>query len=165
MQSFDIYFRGESLPDEDPALVRQRVGELFKVDGDALERLFTGQPVRVKKAVDVETASRYRARFREAGALIDIVPSGQTPPASSKPETETQNVPGQAPNAGTEASPFADLAEPGAILDETPPAPPADIDTSGLEALPANTGSLEDCREDKEPRPIPDISHLRLVDD
>jgi hypothetical protein len=51
------------------------------------------------------------------------------------------------------------------ILDETSPPPPADIDTSDLEALPPNSGSLEDCKVEKTPREIPDIGHLQLVDD
>ena len=58
-----------------------------------------------------------------------------------------------------------DLAEPGAIIDHSKPAAPADIDTGTLEALPPNTGSLEDCHHEKPPRKIPDISHLKLVDD
>ena len=169
MQLFDIYFRGNTLPDEDPATVRQRVGELFKVDGEALDRLFTGKPVRVKKSVDVDTASRYRGRFREAGALIDIVPSGEMPSeipsAATETGSEAASTSERVTDSGVAETPLADLAEPGAILDETPAPPPADIDTSGLEALPPNTGSLEDCQQDKPPRPIPDISHLRLVDD
>lgn len=167
MQAFDIYFRGESLPDVDPDTVRRQVGTLFKVEGEALDRLFTGKPVRVKKGVDVETASRYRARFREAGALVDIVPSGQTPPSHEAAEAATAMSPVQGGSVGSQgtAPPTGDLAAPGTVLDDTPPPPPADIDTSGLEALPANTGSLEDCKQNKSPYPIPDISHLQLVDD
>jgi hypothetical protein len=56
------------------------------------------------------------------------------------------------------------LAEPGATIDETPRPPAADIDTSRLSVLPPNTGSLEDCKVDKPPRPIPDISHLDFAD-
>jgi hypothetical protein len=69
------------------------------------------------------------------------------------------------PLSAAGGTPGMTLAEPGATIDETPPAPPADFDTRGLEALPPNTGSLADCRVEKPARPIPDISHLRLVDD
>lgn len=58
-----------------------------------------------------------------------------------------------------------DLAAPGATIDETPPPAPAEISTDGLEALPPNSGSLEDCKVEKPHRPIPDISHLQLTDD
>jgi len=174
MQSFDIYFLGETLPDADPVEVRRGVAKLFKVQETAVESLFSGKPLRVKQGLDADTASRYRAAFREAGALIQILPSGAPPPASrpSQPvggeqvpaagATQIADEPPAEPTAGISA---AELAEVGAIIDHTPPPPPAQIDTGSLEALPPNTGTLEDCRVEKPPTPIPDISHLKLVDD
>ncbi|MCP5431125.1 MAG: hypothetical protein H6962_13650 [Chromatiaceae bacterium] len=47
MQSFDIYFLGESLPGADPVAVRRGVAKLFKVQEASIERLFSGQPLRV----------------------------------------------------------------------------------------------------------------------
>lgn len=212
MERFDIYFFGEALPTADPKAVREGVGRLFKLQGAAIDRLFSGKPLRVKKDVDVDAASRYRAAFREIGALIQIVPAG-TSPAASRPVPAGRNggatepvsaaapiAPGPAPKSPPTQDPDDDqstlartltltiveetfpdedspprsaaghapamtLAEPGATIDDTLTAPPAAIDTRGLEALPPNTGSLADCRADKPPRPIPDISHLRLVDD
>lgn len=173
MQNFDIYFLGEMLPEAMPSDVRRGVLQLFKVDESAADRLFSGKPVRVKQGVDADAASRYRAAFRDVGALIQIVPSGSPPPAAKRPSAAAVSSsppmpPPTSPPAQDAAPPAAvaaDLAEPGTLLDHSPPPPPADIDTSGLEALPPNTGSLEDCREDKPPRPIPDISHIKLVDD
>lgn len=49
-------------------------------------------------------------------------------------------------------------------LDDTPEPPPALIDTSHLSAEPARVGSLEDCVVPKAVPPIPDVSHLRLLD-
>lgn len=172
MQSFDIYFLGEMLPEAEPAAVRRGVARLFKVEDDAVDRLFSGQAVRVKKGLDAEAASRYRAAFREIGALIQIVPAGSPKPEAVKPAARATNGPGDSANhdpAGSPPEPGTSgdfgLAEPGVILDETAPPPPADIDTSGLEALPPNSGSLEDCRVEKPAREIPDIGHMRLVDD
>lgn len=158
MQGFDIYFLGETLPDADPAKVRDGVARLFKIDPAAAERLFTGKPIRVKQGVDADKASRYRAAFRDVGALVQIVPEGSAAPAE-RPATV---IGAAAQAAGAEGM---TLAEPGAIIDASPEPPAAEIDTSGLEALPPNTGSLEDCRIDKPPRQIPDISHISLVDD
>ncbi len=171
MQAFDIYFLGEMLPDADPDVVKRRVAKLFKVSEDAVDRLFSGKPLRVKQNVDTDAASRYRAAFRDAGALLEIVPTGSPPPQRSvpAPATEQSNVvditsatdEAPAPPAGGDMS----LAEPGATIDHTPAPPPAEIDTSTLSAQPPNSGSLEDCRVDKDPQPIPDISHLKIVDD
>ncbi len=172
MQSFDIYFLGETLPEADPATVRRGVAKLFKVADDAVDRLFSGKPVRVKKGLDAEAASRYRAAFREIGALIQIVPAGSPTPKAETPAVPATNEPGDPAAHDPSTSPpepgspgdFG-LAEPGVILDETSPPPPADIDTGDLEALPPNSGSLEDCQVEKPHREIPDIGHLRLVDD
>jgi len=178
MESFDIYFLGEMLPDADPAKVRAGVAKLFKVQETAVDRLFSGKPLRVKQAVDADSASRYRSAFRDAGALIQIVASGSPPPqaatpeaappppvgrsTATSPESDDQAIP---PLVQVEEGVSFDLAEPGAIIDHSKPAAPADINTGALEALPPNTGSLEDCRNDKPPQKIPDISHLQLVDD
>ncbi|MCB1772723.1 MAG: hypothetical protein KDI88_03840 [Gammaproteobacteria bacterium] len=161
MQDFDIYFLGETLADADPVEVRNGVAALFKISGDAVERLFSGKAVRVKHGVDVDTAGRYREAFRNVGALVQIVPAGA--PAPDGPAVARAPTP---PVAGGGQSPGGmTLAEPGATLDHTPPPPPAQIDISGLEALPPNSGSLEDCHQPVPPRTIPDISHMQLVDD
>lgn len=173
MQGFDIYFLGEMLPEANPADVREGVARLFKIDPAAADRLFSGKPLRVKQAVDAEAASRYRAAFRDVGALLQIVPEGATPPAVAAPAVAVEQAVARTaaaePSAtGPERSDGSDgltLAEPGATIDHTPPPPPADIDTSGLEALPPNTGSLEDCTIEKPTRVIPDISHMKLLDD
>lgn len=54
------------------------------------------------------------------------------------------------------------LAPEGSLLDQTPPAPAATIDTSKLSAAPANSGSLEEYAEKEIPLPLPDISQLKL---
>jgi len=175
MQSFDIYFLGEILPDADPPAARQGVAKLFKVREDAVEKLFSGNPLRVKQGVDADTASRYRSAFREVGALIQIVGSGAPAPAAKTPDLRTEpdspatqqrdSAPEQPPLVQVDEEDDFGLAEPGAILDHSEPTAAADIDTGSLEALPANTGTLEDCKVEKPHRPIPDISHLQLVDD
>ncbi|MCB1723584.1 MAG: hypothetical protein KDJ39_07805 [Gammaproteobacteria bacterium] len=163
MQNFDVYFVGELLPGADPAKARRDVAALFKIAEEAADRLFSGKAVRIKQNADADAAGRYRALFRDAGALIRIVPAGSPPPAAT-PGPDAPPAPAQA--AGGEARPASgiSLAAPGATIDETPLPPPADIDTSALSALPANSGSLEDCHVEKVPYPIPDISHLKIVD-
>lgn len=179
MDTFDMYFLGEMVPGAEPARVRAGVAALFKIQEDAADRLFTGRALRVKQGLDVDSASRYRAAFREVGALVQIVPHGAPPPAAKPAITpaETRTAQPAAPTdnatSGAESPPIEgiaeddgfSLAEPGATIDHTPAPPPADISTDGLEALPPNSGSLEDCKVEKPPRPIPDISHLQLVDD
>ena len=188
---FDVYFRGALLPDAEPGQVRDRLGALFGLGPAEVDRLFGGNPVCVKRAVDVDTAAQLRGRFRDAGALVDIRPAEATakPPA---PAAATADPPVAAP-AGTGndvgwtlaapqtgsladcARPVVpvplpdisglDLAQAGTNLADDAAAPPSTIDTSHLSVAPPNTGSLEDCHPEKPARPIGDISHLALSDD
>ncbi len=68
-----------------------------------------------------------------------------------------------------EQTPLPDISDLSmAPLEASPqsaPEPPARIpDTSHLEIAPLDTGSLEDCTEEKPARPLPDISDLSLED-
>lgn len=184
---FDIYFAGELLPDQDPQAVKQWLSSQFKLQGPALEKLFSGQPVRIKQGVDLDSAGRFRAAFRKAGALLEVRPavaSASTPQASpdaaaSTAPHETTDEPNLLPaHTGSledcalpvNPSPLPnidhmDLAPPDRPLDESTPAEAADIDTSRLSALPANSGDLSDCVANKVIKPLPDISQLQLTDD
>jgi hypothetical protein len=186
---FDVFFRGALLPEADPGQVRDRLASLFGLGPGELDRLFGGSAVCVKRAVDVETASQLRARFRDAGALVDIRPTDSAAkppaPATANPPVATQTDAANdtawtlsAPQTGsledcarpTAPSPLPDisgldLAAAGANLADAVTPPPLLIDTSHLSVAPPNTGSLEDCRQDKPARPIGDISHLALNDD
>lgn len=159
---FDVYFRGALLPDADPALVRDRLAGAFGLGAAELERLFSGEPVCVKRGVDVDSAAQLRGRFRDAGALVDIRPaeSARTAPAPAP------SGPAPAPVVTETAAggPWT-LAPPGAAVSEATAPPPPAIETSHLSMAEPNTGSLEDCRQEKPARPIGDISHLSLSDD
>ena len=132
-ERFDIYFAGELLPDHAPEAVKQWLGAQFKLQGEALEQLFSGQPVRIKQDVDMDTAGHYRAAFRKAGARLEIRPATAAP---------TPQAPAAAPP--TQAT------KPAGTVDKEP------------ELLPANTGSLEDCAAPVDAAPLPDIGHMAL---
>jgi hypothetical protein len=183
MDLFDIYFSGQLLPDQDPEQVRANVARLFRADADKAARLFSGKSIRIKRGVDAETAGQFRARLREVGALVDIKPSksGRADAAPDAPPIagiEVSEEPGfELLPAGTGS--LADCAPPppvpptfafegfslalvGTNLDEQPLEAPAHIATDHLSASPPNSGSLEDCAEEKPALPIPDISHIRI---
>jgi hypothetical protein len=184
-QRYDIFFSGSILDGQDPATVREKIGKMFRADAAQLERLFSGQPVKVKAGVDQDMAIKYRVAFREAGALIDIVPvdggAGAQPTGNDKPSAPATHADDDMtllpPRTGSlidcaktvEAAEIPDISQialdsPGTDLDDSEPPPPADIDTSSLQLNPANSGSLEDCYKPPQPKPIPDISRLKIVD-
>ncbi len=188
-ERYDVYFAGKILPGQDLEAVRERIGKLFRADGKKLDRLFQGTPIRIKADVDMDKAIRYRVMFRDAGALIDIRPvveKSATDDVTDAPATKKPRLsaPESMPDfellpaatgsledcaAPVEAAALPDITSlkldaPGTRISDAPEPTPADIDTSGLSALPANTGSLEAFKEEKEAVKIPDISALKLED-
>ncbi|MCP3868301.1 MAG: hypothetical protein GY703_09455 [Gammaproteobacteria bacterium] len=166
-QLYDIFFSGQILQGRNPVEVRSRIAKIFNADENALERLFSGTPVRVKAGVNEETAVTYRVAFRDAGASVNIKPCGQPAPT---------NLTLMPPNTGSLIDcaaevppvPIPDLSNlalspEGTALDESKPAPPPVLDTSQLTLGPPRSGSLEDCHDPETARPIPDINHLGLV--
>jgi hypothetical protein len=188
-QLFDIFFSGQIMEGQDPAEVRERIRNLFNSQDDQLQRLFSGESVRIKGGVDEEEASKYRVAFREAGALVEIklaesgALSASTPtdaPTLSETDTaeETAGSDGLTllpPNTGSliDCAPDVEpqeipdisslnLAPEGTLIDESEETPAAHIDTGDLTVEPAQSGTLEDCQQPVDPYPIPDISSLEM---
>lgn len=163
-QQFDIYFSGVILPDQDAEQVKQRIGQLFRLSGSGLDRLFSGAPVRIKQGVDADTARKYQETLRKAGAEVELrdrqaadhMAEADTAPSSD----QSKPTPAEATADGAALS----LAPAGADMDQTPPPPPLEVDISGLSASDPNSGSLEDCVAEKPAVAIPDISRLSLED-
>lgn len=186
MTGFDIYFRGQLMDGASPEAARSAIGQMFRLDGSDLERLFSGKPVRIKKGVDADTAGRYRVAFRKAGALIEVVPEGAPEPAppQATPERADATVPTEEhalqllpPRTGSleDCAPAVQPREipdiswmaldlPGVTLDETSPTPPAAIDTADLSMSSPGGYSLEDCVAGEPAPPVPDTSHLSIQD-
>jgi hypothetical protein len=180
---FDIYFSGRLMPDADLEDAKQGVARIFKANDSVIAQLFSGNPVKIKKSVDMDTAIKYRVKFREVGALIDIRPVGSAAPvavpqanpaAAAAAKPVVSNVP-EKPSVtenpvsapATESIDILDseLAPAGSQIDNKPEPPPANIDTGSLSAAAANTGSLEDFAIHKEAQPLPDISALAFGPD
>jgi hypothetical protein len=187
-QLFDIFFSGKIIEGHDPAEVKERIRRIFNAQDDQLQRLFSGEPVRIKGGADEEEASKYRVKFRDAGALVEIklaqAAASDSTPAATPDVAETSAADGKGddtgltllpPNTGSlidcarevEPQEIPDisalkLSPEGTLIDESEQAPPAEIDTSELTVGPAQSGTLEDCQQPVEPYPIPDISDLQM---
>ena len=163
--TYDVYFSGACLKTADPAEVKRKIGALFKLEGEKLDRLFSGKPTPIKRGVDMDQAVKFRVTFRDAGALVDIVPAGQPAPQPkpaptprpAAPEVSTPAVTAPATAATASGLSLADGPLPAA---EEEPAPSIPIPDYGLSA--ANDFNLSDCAPTVEPAPIPDISGLDL---
>ncbi len=104
---FNVVFAGEIARGSDPAAVKANIARLFKANDAMIEKLFSGQRIAVKKAVDQATAMKYRAVMKQAGAIAGIE------------EADAQGRPLAALPAAPTAPPAAVTARAAA-----PPAPP-----------------------------------------
>ena len=183
MHGFDIYFSGETIAGEDPAEVKTRIAELFGLSDDKLEALFSGKPRRIKTNISSDEAAKYRQAFFKTGALVGIVPTGSGPPppasaATPRPEPAKDDIQLFPANTGSlidtaKPTPEFDfsradqlsLAPSGTPTEDIQDEPAFDWSSvRDVEVLPPNTGSLEDCTENKQTVEIPDISKIKLVE-
>jgi hypothetical protein len=166
---YDITFAGELAPGTDPAEARRRIQTLFKLSDEAAHRLFGKRPATIKRGVDNATVVRYREAFRKAGAFIRVEPvptSADLLPAktTAAPKlVEDEPKPPAAPRpraAGLQLTPLEDDRP----LEAPPVVNARKIDISYLSLVPGNDWTLADCEPPPPLIPVPDISHLRIVD-
>ncbi len=157
-KKFDIVFKGEIVPGADAQAVKANVGKLFKANEKVLARLFSGEPIAIKKGVDKAATMKYRALMKKAGAVcyaqthgtpLDAsstaakpapTPAKPVPPVSQQTKVPSAKVP-EASSSGvsvqTESGDDWSLAPPGTIL----------VEASEIEAI-----------------EIPDISNMTMAE-
>ncbi len=160
---FDLSFDGTLAADADPAVVRQHLAALFKLDAAGVAILFSGQPVVVKRAVDGATAARFEQAFHQAGAVLLLTPT-PTEPAPVAPAPLPPAATAVADNPRFIAAPdvLEVLPQDGFIEQEPVVKMPA-LDTSYLSLVTAADWSLADCQLAVAPAPVADFSHLSLA--
>jgi hypothetical protein len=154
---YDVVFDGELLPGVDPGQVRQQLAALFRIEPAAVDRLFSGGPVVIRKAVEEGVATRYRNAMRQCGAvciLRDVSPPENETPAASPPAAEEEFAPDLS---------SAVLLPPGTPFPPVPPVEPPRFDFSNLSI--AEPGVDLVAPRPVVPAPLPDISGMKLVDD
>ena len=70
--TYRVIFKGKTDPGKDIASVKQALAGLFKTDAGAVEKLFSGQPVVIKKDIDQDTANQYQAALKKIGAHCEV---------------------------------------------------------------------------------------------
>lgn len=123
---YNVMFSGEVAGRADPAVVRENLKNLFKANDAVLDRLFSGQPVAIKKMVDQATAMQLRARLKLLGANTSLVQVDE----NGLPINPIEKAP--PPPANTMAAKVHDMAkqfdrEEAAKPKPNTPPPPADV--------------------------------------
>lgn len=111
-KKYQIVVDGTLAEGAQPDDVRKNIAGLFKTSLGKIEPIFSGKAIAVKKGLNAESAKKYMLALRQAGLICKAVAMEQAPAPST---AELDNT---------------TLANVGAKLDDTPPAPPPNIDTS-----------------------------------
>jgi hypothetical protein len=160
IESYDIYFSGGLIKGSDPEKVKRKIGAMFKLEGERLERLFSGKPIPIKRGIDMDRAIKYRVAFRDAGGLVDIVPTGEPAPTPKpSPEERPERRP---PPQSQPAKPVETLTLAEGPM-EPPPEPPHREIVAPDFSLSKEGFDLSDCTPEVTAQPIPDISNLDLT--
>ncbi len=69
---FDIIFRGQIVKQFELEEVKKNLVALFKSSPEAIEKLFTGNEVTIRKGIDYADAMKYQSALKKAGALALI---------------------------------------------------------------------------------------------
>lgn len=112
-KSYHVVFEGQITGEKDLADVKRQLAALFKMNAAQVESLFGGKPVIIKRDVDAQTAQKYAAAFKKAGAVCKITSPGNgdagTPTATSKSASTAATNPAQ-PASPVPATPKANLS-------------------------------------------------------
>ena len=98
---YHVVFAGQLVKGADPDTVKANLGRLFKMDAARVGKLFSGQPVVLKKDADQATAMKFRAALKQAGAECVLKPLGENAPSAPvAPAPQAPEAPSAAPSAG-----------------------------------------------------------------
>jgi len=75
---YDIFFEGRIAPGADLETVKRNLAACLKSGDRVVAGLFSGRPVALKRAIDRETALKYRRILEKAGARCRIEPAAET---------------------------------------------------------------------------------------
>ncbi len=86
---FDLVFRGQTIKSIEVEQVKTNLVKLFKSSPEAIEKLFTGVEVTVRRGLDYSTAMKYQSALKKAGALALIKEvEGAPEESTSKPSPQ-----------------------------------------------------------------------------
>lgn len=185
---FQLVFRGECTPGTDLQTARNNARALFKASVEQVERMFSGQPVVIRNKLEQEQAEKYRAVLARHGMVAYVQPMAQAakPSAAPAPRPEpparkevAQEPPRQStpvvepgdrlPVAGEKVDDI--LAGSGLSLDPVGVTlvEPEEVEAPMFQHLDdwtlAPPGTDLGVERDLPPPPVPDVSHLSLVDE
>ncbi len=178
---FDVVFRGQIVKGKELSDVKNNLVSLFKSSLKAVEPLFSGADIKIKKSLDYSTAMKYQSVLKQAGALAIISemtiskpkanfmvqndePEAQEIPKTTNKETESMVVQPSSEQANLEQPMLTDsgmtIADVGSQIMPDKIYEKRDVDTSDLSL--AKVGERIMPTKALESHPQPSIDHLSL---
>lgn len=147
MAQYNLIFQGKIIDGASLDEVKNNISRLFKTDAAKTDVLFSGKAIVIKKNLNTESAKKYLAIIKKAGAVVKAVKIEtieKSPPPS--PESSSETVP-----AAKSTNLSAGLASLINYNSSIPQAATSDSDTSAAEtAVHKKVESCEDKNTDEE---------------
>jgi len=125
---FQVIINGQLAEGAELDQTRQNIAKLFKSSLEAVEPMFSGKRISIKKNLGQDTAKKYQQAIINAGLKAGVAPM-------SGAATAEQSTPKASPESGIVATGIAaaTIATAGSTMDDRPPPPAANIDTSAYD--------------------------------
>tara|TARA_B100000315_G_C14507531_1_gene555367 strand:+ start:270 stop:944 length:675 start_codon:yes stop_codon:yes gene_type:complete len=141
---YRLVFRGELGEGQHPVVVRKKLGAALHLDDAALDKMFSGRAVVVRKQASEQEAARFQAVFKKAGAILQALAlDAPVHEQSQATESGSRAADGQTGEAGDEMNLLpsgADVLSPDERKTETR----VDVDTAHLALDPKGTPLAND---------------------
>jgi hypothetical protein len=123
---FEVAFSGQIRDGADLDQVKARVGKMFNADDAKIATMFSGKRLVIKRNLDREATTRYKAAFKKAGAKCEVaLMSGGLPPTGA--DKPTAQAKPSAPAVATLQVDYTSTQEVQAVV-----APPPKVDPLGI---------------------------------
>lgn len=90
--SYSVAVTGKIVDGFELAQVKASVSKLFKLNGEQVEKIFSGKPVVIRRAVEKEQAVKLRSALVKVGALA-VVKEAATQTVAEKPQQTVTAAP------------------------------------------------------------------------
>jgi uncharacterized protein YdgA (DUF945 family) len=103
---FQVSFSGQIIEGADLDEVKSKIGSLFKANETQITRLFSGEPVIIKKGLEKKKAQRYVLAIRKSGAICTVISMSANPiAAQTTGQTTKENKKAQSVSETTAVTP------------------------------------------------------------
>ncbi len=126
---FDVVFRGQIVKAFELEEVKNNLVKLFKSSPEAVDKLFSGSEVAIKKSLDYTTAMKYQSALKKAGALALI--------KEVESDTSEDSVASQANTQVETPKPRAQFGQPASFTDVSENPPPTNATDQSLNPEPS----------------------------